>query len=92
MGDIYALSGPTCTSDRLARRNIKPVIPGRSSGREKIERDRALYKQSDCIERMFGHLTISRAVATSYDQLPSSFLGIVHLATAECLLKFVHAA
>ncbi|RVU03553.1 IS5/IS1182 family transposase, partial [Novosphingobium umbonatum] len=41
---------------------------------------------------MFGHLKINRAIATRYDQLASSFLGMVYLATARYWLKFVHAA
>ncbi|WP_336944383.1 transposase, partial [Sphingomonas panni] len=56
------------------------------------EHDRSLYKQRNRIERMFGHLKINRAIATRYDQLASSFLGMVHLATARYWLKFVHAA
>ena len=76
----------------LAERKIKAVIPGRSNRRVKIEYDRALYKQRNRIERMFGHLKINRAIATRYDQLANSFLGMVHLATARYWLKFVHAA
>lgn len=76
----------------LAERKIEAVIPGRSNRRVKIEHDRALYKQRNRIERMFGHLKINRAIATRYDQLASSFLGMVHLATARYWLKFVHAA
>lgn len=76
----------------LATRQIEPVIPGRSNRRVKIEHDRKLYKQRNRIERMFGHLKINRAIATRYDQLASSFLGMVHLATARYWLKFVHAA
>jgi len=76
----------------LAKRNIEAVIPGRSNRRVKIEHDRALYKQRNRIERMFGHLKINRAIATRYDQLANSFLGMVHLATARYWLKYVHAA
>lgn len=76
----------------LAKRNIDVVIPGRSNRRVKIEHDRALYKQRNRIERMFGQLKINRAIATRYDQLANSFLGMVHLATAGYWLKFVHAA
>lgn len=76
----------------LAKRNITPVIPGRSNRRVKIEHDRTLYRQRNRIERMFGHLKINRAIATRYDQLASSFLGMVHLATTRYWLKFVHAA
>lgn len=76
----------------LAERKIKAVIPGRSNRRVKIEHDRTLYKQRNRIERMFGHLKINRAIATRYDQLANSFLGMVHLATARYWLKFVHDA
>ncbi len=76
----------------LAERNIEAVIPGRSNRRVKIDHDRTLYKQRNRIERMFGHLKINRAIATRYDQLANSFLGMVHIATARYWLKFVHAA
>lgn len=76
----------------LAERQIEAVIPGRSNRRVKIEHDRALYKQRNRIERMFGRLKINRAIATRYDQLANSFLGMVHIATARYWLKFVHAA
>lgn len=76
----------------LAEQKIEPVIPGRSNRRVKIEYDRALYKQRNRIERMFGHLKTNRAIATRYDQLANSFLGMVYLATARYWLKFVHAA
>ena len=58
----------------------------------KIEYDRALYKQRDRIERMFGHLKINRAIATRYDQLAKSFLGMAYIVTARYWLKFVHSA
>ena len=76
----------------VAKRNIQALIPGRSNRRVKIEHDRTLYRQRNRIERMFGHLKINRAIATRYDQLASSFLGMVHIATARYWLKFVHAA
>ncbi|MBA4049627.1 MAG: hypothetical protein C0464_01325 [Cyanobacteria bacterium DS2.008] len=58
----------------------------------KIEHNRALYKQRNRIERMFGHLKINRAIATRYDQLAGSFSSMVHPATARNRLNFVHAA
>ena len=76
----------------LGERKIEAVIPGRSNRRVKIEHNRVLYKQRNRIERMFGHLKINRAIATRYDQLANSFLGMVHIATARYWLKFVHAA
>lgn len=76
----------------LAERRVEAVIPGRSNRRVQIDHDRALYKQRNRIERTFGHLKINRAIATSYDQLANSFLGMVHIATARYGLKFVPAA
>jgi transposase len=76
----------------LAERKIEPVIPGRSNRRVKVEHNRALHKQRNRIERMFGHLKINRAIATRYDQLANSFLGMVYLATARYWLNFIHAA
>ena len=42
--------------------------------------------------RVLGHLKINRAIATRYDQLADSFLGMLYLATARYWIKFVHAA
>lgn len=75
----------------LAARKIEAVIPGRSNRRVKIEHNRALSQRRNRIERIFGYLKINRAIATRYDQLANSFLGMVHLATARYWLKFVHA-
>jgi transposase len=41
---------------------------------------------------MFGRLKINRSIATRYDQLANSFLGMVHIAAARYWLKFVDAA
>ena len=76
----------------FAGREIEAIIPGRSNRRVKIEHDRALYKQRNRIERMFGHLKINCAIATRYDQLANSFLGMVHIATARYWLKSASAA
>ena len=76
----------------LAERNFEAVIPGRSNRRVKIEYDRPLYKERNQIGRFFGHLKINRAIATRYDQLPETFLPVVHIAAARYWLKSVHAA
>ncbi|MES2270212.1 MAG: transposase [Pseudomonadota bacterium] len=47
-----------------------------------MEQNRALYKQPNRIERVFGQLRIIRAIATRYDQLANSFLAMVRPATA----------
>ena len=76
----------------LKKRGIKPVIPPKSNRTKTIRYSRRLYRERNCIERVIGHLKINRAIATRYDQLADSFLGMLHIATARYWIKFVHAA
>ena len=76
----------------LKRRGIKAVIPPRSNRKIAIRYNKRLYRERNWIERVFGHLKINRAVATRYDQLAETFLGMLFLASARYWLKFVHAA
>jgi transposase len=74
----------------LAARGIRPVIPPRSNRKTSIRWNKRLYRMRNGIERMFGHLKINRAVATRYDKLADSFLGMLHLAAIRYWIKFVH--
>src|SRR5262249_56354505 len=78
--------------DDLTQRGIRAVIPPRSNRTNTICYNKRLYRQRNCIERALGHLKINRAIATRYDQLPNTFLGMLYLATARYWIKFVHAA
>ena len=78
--------------DDLKRRGIKAVIPPKSNRTATIPYDKKLYRERNWIERVFGHLKINRAIATRYDQLAETFLGMLFLASARYWLKFVHAA
>jgi len=64
----------------LADRKIEAVIPGRSNRRVKIEYDRALYKQRNRIERMFGRLKDWRRIATRYDRCAHTFMSAICIA------------
>ena len=68
--------------DDLKKRGIKAVIPPKSNRTATIRYSKRLYRQRNCIERVIGHLKINRAVATRYDQLADSFLGMLYIATA----------
>jgi len=76
----------------LANRNIKAVIPPRSNRKTPIAWDKALYKERNLIERMFGRLKINRSIATRYDKLAESFLGMLHLAAIRIWIRYVHTA
>jgi transposase len=77
--------------DDLKERGIKPVIPPKSNRTATIHYSKRLYRERNCIERVFGHLKINRAIATRYDQLADSFLGMLFIASARYWIKFVHA-
>lgn len=78
--------------DDLKQRGIRAVIPPKLNRTKTVRYDKRLYRQRNCIERVLGHLKINRAIATRYDQLVDSFLGMLYLATARYWIKFVHAA
>ena len=75
----------------LKERGIKPVIPPKSNRIATIRYNKTLYRERNCIERVLGHLKINRAIATRYDQLAESFLGMLFIASARYWIKFVHA-
>jgi transposase len=78
--------------DDLKMRGIKAVIPPKSNRKIAIRYNKRLYRERNWIERVIGHLKINRAIATRYDQLAESFLGMLYIATARYWIKFVHAA
>jgi transposase len=66
----------------LKQRGIKAGIPPKSKRKIAIRYNKRLYRERNCIERIFGHVKISRAIATRYDQLAETFLGMLFLASA----------
>jgi transposase len=76
----------------LKKRGIKAVIPPKSNRKLAIRYSKRLYRQRNWIERVIGHLKINRAIATRYDQLADSFLGMLYIATTRYWIKFGHAA
>ena len=78
--------------DDLKARGIRPVISPRSNRKTLIRWSKRLYIERNRIERMIGRLKINRAIATRYDKLAESFLGMLHVAAIKFWLKFVHTA
>jgi transposase len=71
--------------DDLKQRGIRAVIPPKSNRTKTICYSKRLYRRRNCIERVLGHLKTNRALATRYDQLAGSFLGMLYLATGSNL-------
>jgi transposase len=63
------------------------VIPPRSNRTIRRGYDKALYRERNLVERMFGYLKHFRRVATRYDKTALSFLSFVQLAASYLWLK-----
>ena len=71
----------------MASRNIRPVIPYRANQRKRGSVNRKAYAERNKIERLIGKLKEFRRIATRYDKLKETFLGIIQLALAYICLK-----
>lgn len=66
--------------DACVKRDVFPNIPSRSNRVEEQPFDAEGYRQRNRIERLFGKLKQFRRVATRYDKLKKTFIGMIHLA------------
>jgi transposase len=73
----------------MASRNIRPVIPYRVNRRKRGRLNRKAYAECNKIERLIGKLKEFRRVATRYDKLKETFLGIIQLALAYICQKAI---
>jgi transposase len=71
----------------MASRNIRPVIPYRVNRRNRGRLNRKAYAERNKIERLIGKLKEFRRIATRYDKLKETFLGIIQLALAYICLN-----
>jgi transposase len=82
-GHLIADKGYDADAFRKALRatGTRPVIPGRSNRRRKIDYDKTRYRDRHLIENAFCRLKDFRRVATRYDKLARNFLSAVALVT-----------
>jgi transposase len=79
--------------DWLRRRKITPVIPQRANqdgcrgGCRKF--DAAAYRRRNVVERCVGWLKECRRVATRYEKLATSYLGMLKLALIQRYLRLL---
>jgi transposase len=72
---------------KLKADGIRHVIPPKSNRKASIRWNKRIYRERNRIERMIGHLKVSRAVATRYDKLARSFLDTLHIAAIRKCLR-----
>lgn len=58
----------------------RPVVPPIRTRRRPWKYDRALYKQRNIVERLFGRLKNCRRIGTRVDKLDRVFLAFIYLA------------
>ena len=68
-------------------RDIKPVIPYKANCTNPGRLNKKSYRTRNMIERLIGKLKEFRRVATRYEKLKQTFLGIIHLALGFIRLK-----
>jgi len=68
-------------------RDIQPVIPYKTNCTQPGRLNKKAYRERHMIERLIGKLKEFRRVATRYEKLKQTFLGIIHLALGFIRLK-----
>jgi transposase len=68
-------------------RGAKPVIPFKANRTSPGRLNKKAYRERNRIERLLGKLKEFRRVATRYEKLKQTFLGIIHLALGFIRLK-----
>ena len=83
VGHLIADKGYDANAFRnvLRASGTKPVIPGRSNRKRKIDYDKTRYRDRHLIENAFCRLKDFRRIATRYDKLSRNFLSAAALAT-----------
>jgi transposase len=72
---------------KLKTDGIRQVIPPKSNRKAVIRWNKQIYRERNRIERMIGHLKVSRAIATRYEKLARSFLDTLHIAAIRKCLR-----
>jgi transposase len=70
-------------------RDVCPVIPNRRNRTDPWPFDPVAYRERNRVERLFAKLKGFRRVATRYDKLKATFLGMIHLALGFIRLRRV---
>jgi transposase len=67
---------------KLREEGIEPVIPPRSNRKEPYAYDKSVYKLRNKVERLINRLKQFRRIATRYEKLACTFLGLIQLVAA----------
>ena len=80
--------GSSSIREWLRRHRIKDVIPTKSNQPRRPGFDKDLYRNRNVVERCIGWLKECRRIATRYEKLAVTFLGMLKLAMIEQYLRY----
>lgn len=69
---------------------VKLVSPSKVNAKEPIPLDEEAYRQRNRVERLFAKLKEFRRVATRYEKLKETFLGLLHLVLGFIRLRSIN--
>ncbi|WZP00244.1 IS5 family transposase [Isosphaeraceae bacterium EP7] len=76
--------------EACAALGVEVVVPPKSNAVNPSPLDRAAYRERNRIERLFAKLKEFRRVATRYEKLKETFLGLIHLVLGFIRLRSIN--
>jgi transposase len=76
--------------EACAASGVEVVVPPKSNAAAAVPLDKAAYRERDRIERLFAKRKEFRRVATRYDKLKETFLGLIHLVLGFIRLRSIN--
>ena len=76
--------------DACTQLAVELVSPSKKNAVNPVVLDEVAYRQRNRIERLFGKLKEFRRVATRYDKLKETFLGLLHLVLGFIRLRAIN--
>ena len=76
--------------EACAELGVELVSPSKKNAKDPIPLDESAYRERNRIERLFGKLKEFRRVATRYEKLKETFLGLIHLVLGFIRLRAIH--
>jgi transposase len=67
--------------------DVLPIIPNKSNRVDPWPFVPEIYRERNCVERLVNKLKQFRRIATRYEKLAETFMGLVHLVSAFILTR-----
>jgi transposase len=72
---------------QLIEDDVLPIIPNKSNRVDPWPFMPEIYRERNCVERLVNKLKQFRRIATRYEKLAETFMGLIHLVSAFILTR-----